>query len=68
VGESCYSEPGYHCSVKQQNEAVHLVCLVYLVDLVYLVSFAQPKDETNQIDQMNQILAPHEHDRGKQDS
>ncbi len=29
------------------------VCLVYLVDLVHLVSFVQPKNQTNQIDQMN---------------
>src|SRR5713101_9177963 len=31
---------------------VHLVCFVYLVDLVHLVSFVQPK---NQTDQTNQI-------------
>ena len=32
---------------------VYLVCFVYLVDLVHLVSFVQPKNQTNQIDQMN---------------
>ena len=31
------------------------VCLVYLVCFVYLVGFVQPKNQTNQIDQMNKM-------------
>jgi hypothetical protein len=34
---------------------VYLVCFVYLVDLVHLVGFVQPKNQTNQIDQMNKM-------------
>jgi hypothetical protein len=37
VGESCDSKPDYPCSVKQQDQQVHLVCLVCLVYPVSLV-------------------------------
>ena len=41
-----------------QVDLVHLVSLVYpvfLVSLVHLISFVQPKNQTNEIDQKDQI-------------
>jgi len=42
AGESCDSKSNYPCSVKQQDQHVHLVCLVCLVYLVHPVSLVYP--------------------------
>ena len=42
-----------HESFDVCSRGISPACLVYLVCFVHLVSFVQPKNQTNQIDQMN---------------